>query len=938
MKHKLLLAIYFLCIAFTCDAQAPNAIPYQAVARDNNGNVIANQNISLRFTILQGSTTGTVVYQETQSTTTNDLGLFSVNVMTGETTGPFDPIKWNLIVTLGAYIKVEMDAAGGTSYVNMGTQQMLSVPFALYAEQSGYSIGSVIYSGTWNAVSNIPSLANNTGTKGTYYVVSNAATRDLGSGPIDFQVSDWAIFNGTKWEKVDNTDAPVTAANVSFTPNGDIASGNVQGAITEVRDDADTKLTTKLNLSGGTLTGNLILNANPLAALGAAPKQYVDAADATLQTQVNSKLNLSGGTMTGNLILNANPSLALGAVTKQYADAADATKLNLSGGTLTGNLILNANPTNVLGAATKQYVDALVSGSPGWSITGNSNTTDGTNFIGTTNTVALNFKVNNRKAGRIDFTNPNNTFFGYTAGDSITTGRDNTAFGHSAFSNNKTGNENTAFGESALLSNVAAWGNTAVGYHSQYYASNVTFQTFPYNTSLGHNSLQGSSNPAVNTGTINTAIGAYTLYNNTAGGNNTALGFQALIFNTTGSLNLASGYNALYSNITGDDNTAIGNLALYSSVAGNYGVAIGEESQYYAYNGPTWSNSNTSVGYLSLRGSATPANNLGLFNTAVGNSALMINSTGSYNTCIGNDALINNTIGNFNTATGYQALLGNDAGLYNTASGYQAIYSNSSGIRNTGYGYDALFKNSTGSDNTGCGQSALYQTTASSYNTALGAAAGDVQNNGSFNTFIGHAAYSPVNAGLTNSTCIGDNTSMTASNQVRIGNGVTSIGGPQNWSNTSDRRIKLNIHEDVPGLSFIKLLKPVTYNKSLALENEITGRADSKKLSDDNDYERIRYTGFIAQDVEEAAKNIGYDFSGVDSPKNSHDLYSLRYAEFVVPLVKAVQEQQAMIADQKIIIAEMKKENETLKADNVSFKNDLSKIKTQLGMDVKAEK
>ena len=57
----------------------------------------------------------------------------------------------------------------------------------------------------------------------------------------------------------------------------------------------------------------------------------------------------------------------------------------------------------------------------------------------------------------------------------------------------------------------------------------------------------------------------------------------------------------------------------------------------------------------------------------------------------------------------------------------------------------------------------------------------------------------------------------------------------------------------------------------------------------------IRYTGFLAQEVETAAKSSGFDFSGVDAPKNDQDLYGLRYSEFVVPLVKAVQEQQALI-------------------------------------------
>lgn len=61
----------------------------------------------------------------------------------------------------------------------------------------------------------------------------------------------------------------------------------------------------------------------------------------------------------------------------------------------------------------------------------------------------------------------------------------------------------------------------------------------------------------------------------------------------------------------------------------------------------------------------------------------------------------------------------------------------------------------------------------------------------------------------------------------------------------------------------------------------------------------MTFSGFLAQEVEQAARSIGYNFSGVDAPKNDKSLYGLRYAEFTVPLVKAVQEQQALIESQK---------------------------------------
>ena len=419
---------------------------------------------------------------------------------------------------------------------------------------------------------------------------------------------------------------------------------------------------------------------------------------------------------------------------------------------------------------------------------------------------------------------------------------------------------------------------------------------------------------------------------------NTFLGYQSGNANTTGNNNAAIGHSALLMNTVGVQNTAIGEGALLSNVAGQYATAIGFRSQYYTYNSASpFNNWNTSIGWESLMGSVTPGNNTGNFNTAMGAQVLGHNTSGTSNTGLGFGALVLNTGGTANTASGQEALNSNLTGSNGTANGYQALYSNTDGIRNTGTGQKALYSNTTGDDNVACGTNTLSLTTVANYNTALGASAGALRDNGGFNTFIGHSAYANAD-GYTNSTLLGDNTSMTASNQVRIGNLVTSIGGPQNWTNTSDGRIKFDVREDVPGLTFIKMLRPVTYNKSIKKEYEIIGKTDICELPANNTYEKIRYTGFIAQEVEKVAKEIGYDFSGVDAPKNEKDLYGLRYAEFVVPLVKAVQEQQSIIDDQKKMIAEIKLQNEKLNADNVAFKSDLEKIKAQLGMDMSAKK
>src|SRR5258706_14660690 len=112
------------------------------------------------------------------------------------------------------------------------------------------------------------------------------------------------------------------------------------------------------------------------------------------------------------------------------------------------------------------------------------------------------------------------------------------------------------------------------------------------------------------------------------------------------------------------------------------------------------------------------------------------------------------------------------------------------------------------------------------------------------------------------------------------------------WGTYSDGRIKDNVREDVPGLNFINRLRPVTYNLNIHRQNEMTGSKEKGETDWQGKYdiEKMRMTGFIAQEVEQAANAIHYDFSGVKKPPKENELYSLPYSKFVMTLVKSVQE------------------------------------------------
>ncbi|MBK8472139.1 MAG: hypothetical protein IPL33_08160 [Sphingobacteriales bacterium] len=132
-----LLFCSLFCILYA-EAQTPQKYNYQAVARDISGNLIANTQIGLRISIRQASASGTIVYQETHLPTTNQFGLFSLEIGTGTIiSGTFNNIAWG---NNTYFQQVELDpngSIGGLSYTNMGSTQLLSVPYALYAKDAG---------------------------------------------------------------------------------------------------------------------------------------------------------------------------------------------------------------------------------------------------------------------------------------------------------------------------------------------------------------------------------------------------------------------------------------------------------------------------------------------------------------------------------------------------------------------------------------------------------------------------------------------------------------------------------------------------------------------------------------------------------------------------------------------------------------------------------
>jgi hypothetical protein len=359
---------------------------------------------------------------------------------------------------------------------------------------------------------------------------------------------------------------------------------------------------------------------------------------------------------------------------------------------------------------------------------------------------------------------------------------------------------------------------------------------------------------------------------------------------------------------------------------GNTGIGVSSPVQKLDVSG----NINIGSGYSLYMGGLKFLSTPGSGNMYIGYHTAE-NKGGYQCTIIGVDAGLKNS-GSNNTFCGHESGISNTSGTYNTFYGLATGYYNATGDGNSLFGQNVMWTNISGSWNCSFGFEAGNYTT-TSYNSFYGTHAGLANKTGSKNTYIGYSA-DANGANYSNSSCFGYTSQLTASNQVRLGNSlVTSIGGFAGWSNISDGRFKKNIKENVPGLEFIKQLHPVTYTLNVTdidaylHKGQVVDMAGKKYQPSNEDIaamkskEQIVYTGFIAQDVEAITKKIDYDFSGVDAPKNDKDLYGLRYAEFVVPLVKAVQELSSQNDELKNQLADLQNQINQIKANTSASSN-----------------
>ncbi len=228
MKSLSLLAGVLLFCATSLFAQLPQGIKYQAVARDEAGNLLVNQNLSVRISVLDSASGGATVYSEIHKTGTNRYGLFNIVIGNGLTpTGVFENIPWE---TGNKFIKVEMDPGGGSNYFHMGTSEMLSVPYAFYsgkAATSNEKITDVNYDPVSNTLTVVEGgVAHTTTIIEEKDDLSDNVINDLSDvtvAPTPGQVLKW---NGTQWtsanDDVNNQNIAIIGNVLSITDGNSI--------------------------------------------------------------------------------------------------------------------------------------------------------------------------------------------------------------------------------------------------------------------------------------------------------------------------------------------------------------------------------------------------------------------------------------------------------------------------------------------------------------------------------------------------------------------------------------------------------------------------------------------------------------------------------------------------------------------------------------------
>jgi len=741
--------------------------------RNSTGELVKNTSVTVKISLLQASEDGELQYSEDHDVQTNDYGQFTVYVGAGNVlSGSFSTIDWSVAM----YLKTEVANPTGESFINLGTVQLLSVPYALLAKDAvnkndaDYDPENEIQDLSFNNnILTITKKTNPTQINLAAYQGDNTDEQQLSLSGTQLSISGGNTIDLSPIQDgVNDADSDPTNELQIMSLSHDtifLSNGGFVKLPTDQVNDADSDPTNELQnliLIGDTLqisNGNQLVfpyDSSQWAING--DKLYYNTGNVGIGTNDPTSMLEVRSTGTGALfqVINANNDTVFAV----YPDGVKVFVDPDAKGTVGGFAVSGRTPAKsgekveyfrVTPDSTRIYVNDSIGTKGkvgGFAVSGRTpakglikeyftvNKDSTRIYIDSTASKGKvgGFAVSGRTPAKVGGTNKfmdmteNNYFIGYESGKSITSG---------------------------LF-------NSFMGYQSGYYNTQGANNTF-----LGYQSGKGHLTSKL-TGSNNIFIGYQTGYTNSTGTNNVFMGNQAGLNNTTGKSNVFLGNQTGRSNSTGVSNVAIGDSSGFYTNA-SYNSFIGYQAGFNNTSGAY----NTFFGYQAGKGHVTNkltgANNViigfqsglntssGFSNVFIGNQSGYSNTTGDNNTFLGYQSGFYNTIASYNTIIGYMAGKGKETGItgthnvflgynagfnaktvqHSTFIGTESGYSDSTGSWNVFVGYRTGYSNTTGASNTLIGQNAGDQNTTGYGNTFLGAGSGQDNTEGYNNVFVG---------------------------------------------------------------------------------------------------------------------------------------------------------------------------------------------------------